>query len=78
MYIEWPMANSVVRGGVMIKKWENFGGKKTQKCLIFKFGHLKTHGVSIFQKCLNYKLLSDPIPKKKTLNLTFFNVNMPK
>ena len=37
-------------------------------------------GVSIFQKCLNYKLLSDPILKikNKTLNWPLFNVNMPK
>ena len=63
-------------------KQKRGGGQQTkQKCLKFKFGHLKTHGgVSIFQKCLNYKLLSDPILKKqiKTLNLTLFNVNMPK
>ena len=57
------------------------GAKQQQNYLKFKFGHLKTHaGVSIFQKCLNYKFLSDPILKKKnlTLNLTLFNVNMPK
>ena len=43
------------------------GSEKNQKCLNFKFRHLKTDGggVSIFQKCLNYKLLSDPILKKK-------------
>ena len=63
------------RGGLIIQNGNFFdifrnrgGGLKTkQKCLKFKFGHLKTHGwgVSIFQKCLNYKLLSDPILKKK-------------
>ena len=58
------------------------GQKNKQKCLKFKFGYLKTDGggVIIFQKCLNYKLISDPILKKKikTLNLPLFNVNMPK
>ena len=39
------------RGGLIIKRRENFGhfsklggGRNTQKCLKFKFGHLKTHG----------------------------------
>ena len=60
-----------LRGGVIIEKRENFGlfpkwGKNKQKCLKFKFEHLKTHGgVPIFQKCLNDKLLSDPILKMK-------------
>ena len=37
------------------------GRKKTKKSQI-QIGQLKTDGgVSIFQKCLNYKLLSDPI-----------------
>ena len=38
-------------------------------------------GVSIFQKCLNHKLLSDPILSeklKKKLNLLLFKVNMSK
>ena len=47
-----------------------------------KIGHLKTDGgVSMFQKCLNYKVTLRPHPKKrkiKTLNLALFNVNMPK
>ena len=36
--------------------------------------------VSIFQKCLNYKLLSDPILKKNinSLNLPILNANLPK
>ena len=64
-----------LRGDLIIKKQENFGVfqkwegggvKKQQNCLKFKFGHLKTHGGdSIFQNCLNHKLLSDPILKKK-------------
>ena len=34
-----------LRGGVIIKKQENFGQcPKKQKCLKFKFGHLKTDG----------------------------------
>ena len=43
------------------------GQKKTQISIKFIFGLLKTDGggVRIFQKSLNYKLLSDPILKKK-------------
>ena len=47
------MLSKIVRGGVIIKKWENLGtmsqigggGIKTnkQKCLKFKFGHLNPH-----------------------------------
>ena len=34
-------------------------------------------GVSIFQKCLNYEVLSEPIQKREqTLNLPIFNLNM--
>ena len=69
----------LLRGGIIIKKGKIFeffqniggwGGSKTkQKSLRFKFGHLKTHGgFLIFQKCLNYKLLLDPILKKKNQN----------
>ena len=36
-------------------------------------------GFSIFQKCLDYELLSDPILKnKKKLNFPIFHLNMPK
>ena len=57
----------------MGKFWYNVrnrgGIEKIQKCLKFNFGHSKTHGgVLIFQKCLNHRLLSDPILKKKNLN----------
>ena len=66
----------IFRGGVIIKKQENLGlfpkqgggSEKKQKSLKFKFGHLKTDGgVSIVQKCLNYKLLTDHILKNKKL-----------
>ena len=65
-----------LRGGVITKKRENLGQrpklgggiKQKQKCLTFKFRHLKTdggEGVSIIQNCLNHKLLSEPIQKRK-------------
>ena len=73
----------------MIKKRENCGlfpkkgggSKKTKKSEIqIRTFENPWEGVSIFQKCLNYKLLSDPILKIniKALNLTLFHVNMPK
>ena len=53
------------------------GNKKKQKCLKCKFRLLKTHaGAPIFQKGLNYKLLSDPILKEKHLIWPFQVTNV--
>ena len=52
------------------------GIKKMPEIQIWTFEN--PWGVSIFQKSLNYKLLSDPILKIKTLHLPLLNVNMPK
>ena len=58
------------------------GCRKTQKFPNFNLRIFKTQGggVSIFQKCPNYKLFSDRILKKKSksLNLSIFNVNRSK
>ena len=57
------------RGGLIIKKRENFGHfQKKSKMSKIKIRTFKTYGgVSNFQKCQNYKLLSDPILKKEIL-----------
>ena len=50
------------------KKSDNVsnGGGENPKMSEIQIGTFETpRGVSIFQKCLNYKLLSDPILKKK-------------
>ena len=50
----------------MIEKRKHFGPPKKEKNPNYNFKILKSNGgVSIFQKCLNYKLLFDPILKKK-------------
>ena len=62
-----------IRGGVIIKKQENFGqcpkdgGVSEKKILKSKFGHLKTQGGLNFSKQSD-KLLLDPILKKKNEN----------
>lgn len=64
-----------------IKIWEKFPKwvgllRKTKK---INLRISKPREDLIFQKCQNYKLLSDPLLKKiKTLNVPIFNLNMPK
>ena len=66
----------MVRGAITKKNgkiWEKFpkggGVEKTDENSQFQFGNFENPGgVSIFQKCLNYKSGSDPILKRRIEN----------
>ena len=71
-YLTVPMPITQIRDTNIIKKLDNFstmsqkgGAQKTTKLSEMRTFENQWRGVSIFQKSLNYNLLSDPIQKKK-------------
>ena len=72
-----PNRIKIIRGAITKKKRENLGKipkgggwvEKTDENSQFQFGNFENPGgVSIFQKCLNYKSGSDPILKRRIEN----------